>query len=72
MNGDTSKLQKSSSKAKASDSVPVDDLVEVVIWTELGEERRAHSEHGTHCAGEEVITEHAEALIKNGFAKAKA
>lgn len=40
----------------------------VVIWTKLGEERRAKSEHGFHKEGEEVSTEHAEHFIKHGFA----
>ncbi len=64
MNGDTSKPQKSSSK-------PV-DTKRTVIWTEEAVARGAHSEHGQHKAGDEVVTEHAALLIERGFAKAKA
>lgn len=39
-----------------------------VIWTALGEERRAKSEHGFHKEGEEVTTEHADHFIAHGFA----
>lgn len=65
MNGDISKPQKSSSKPEKSGKV-------AVIWTEEGEARGAHSEHGQHKAGDEVTTEHAAILIERGFAKAKA
>lgn len=40
-----------------------------VIWTALGEDRRAKSEHGFHKEGEEVFTEHADHFIAHGFAK---
>ena len=40
----------------------------VVIWTKLGEERKAKSEFGFHKEGEEVPTEHADHFIKHGFA----
>lgn len=43
-----------------------------VVWTEDGERRGAHSEHGTHKAGEIVETAHADLLIERGFAKAAA
>lgn len=39
-----------------------------VIWTALGEERRAKSEHGFHKEGEAVTTEHADHFIAHGFA----
>lgn len=39
-----------------------------VIWTALGEERRAKSEHGFHKEGEEVTTEWADHFISHGFA----
>lgn len=41
-----------------------------VVWTEQGEARGAHSEHGKHVAGEVVETEHAAQLVELGFAKA--
>jgi len=41
-----------------------------VVWTKLGEDRGAWSEHGRHVEGEHVETEHADILIKNGFATA--
>ena len=40
----------------------------VVIWTKLGEERKAKSEHGFHKEGDEVSTEHADRFIQHGFA----
>lgn len=40
----------------------------VVIWTKLGEERKAKSEHGFHKEGDEVLTEHADHFIQHGFA----
>jgi hypothetical protein len=40
----------------------------VVVWTKLGEERRAKSEHGFHKEGDEVLTEHADHFIQHGFA----
>ncbi len=40
-----------------------------VVWTGMGELRGAHSEHGLHYADDEVMTEHADALIKAGFAR---
>lgn len=39
-----------------------------VIWTALGEERRAKSERGFHKEGEEVFTEHADHFISHKFA----
>lgn len=57
--------------ATQDEEVPV--LVEqkgrAVIWTALGEERRAKSEHGFHKEGDEVTTEHADHFIAHGFAK---
>lgn len=41
-----------------------------VVWTDLGEAKGAHSEHGKHTAGEVVETEHAALLVERGFAKA--
>lgn len=41
-----------------------------VEWTAQGEDRGAWSEHGQHMAGEIVETDHADVLIKAGFAKA--
>ena len=65
-------------KPKASNSeMPdaVDDVApepvqagRTVIWTKLGEERMAKSEHGFHKEGDEVSTEHADHFIKHGFA----
>lgn len=40
----------------------------VVIWTKLGEERKAKSEFGFHKEGEDVPTELADHFIKHGFA----
>lgn len=40
-----------------------------VRWTVRGEDLRAHSEHGTHHAGEIVMTEHADILIERGLAE---
>lgn len=42
---------------------------EAVVWTALGAERGAFSEHGQHAEGETVLTVHADALISSGFAK---
>ena len=40
-----------------------------VKWTQAGADKGAHSEHGTHKAGEIVETEHAAVLIERGFAE---
>lgn len=66
--------KKTARRKKAADPVqepaqaPVSDK-RTVQWTALGEERRAHSEHGMHVAGEIVETEYADILIERGFAE---
>lgn len=40
-----------------------------VIWTATGELKGAFSEHGQHLADEEVMTVHADSLIRAGFAR---
>ena len=56
-----------SEKKKRDDAAPRTIIVE---WTSAGEAAGAYSEHGKHKAGELVETEHADALIKAGYAKA--
>jgi len=64
-------------KAKAAAPAPVGDdtakpvrsTKRTVAWTALGEEQRAHSEHGMHVAGEIVETDFADVLIERGFAE---
>ena len=44
-------------------------MSKLVLWTADGEAKGAHSEHGTHKRGDVVETEHADVLIKRGFAE---
>lgn len=50
--------------------VEVDDGIarRKVVWTKLGEDCRAHSEHGVHAEGDVVETEHADIFVERGFA----
>ena len=40
----------------------------LVYWTKQGEESGAFSEHGTHKAGEKVMTAYSSLLVERGFA----
>ena len=42
-----------------------------VYWTKKGEETGAFSEHGSHRAGDQVMTAYAGKLIEAGFATAE-
>lgn len=50
---------------------PTANLVPV-YWTKHGEERGAFSEHGSHKAGEKVMTAYAHQLCEAGFASLEA
>lgn len=59
-----------SEKKMHDDAAPRTIRTIIVEWTSAGEAAGAYSEHGKHKAGELVETEHADALIKAGYAKA--
>lgn len=55
--------------AEAGTQVLLETGKQKVRWTQIGEQKRAFSEHGRHKAGEVIETAHADMLIKRKFAE---
>lgn len=77
-------MSKAKKTVKAEDGTPmevegeVSDAIEyptdakVVIWSQKAADEGVFSEHGSHAAGDEVMTEYADVFVSRGYATLKA